>query len=92
MTKTKALALACAVAFLSALLFGQSSTELLTSEEINDLNALSHEWRMRSESSSTDASPSTWIYNSKTGKVYRVFEKCGTGTDGANGCLSALPV
>ena len=32
-----------------------------------------------------------WLYNSRTGKVYRVFNQYG-GEDGANGCLLALPV
>ena len=33
----------------------------------------------------------TYLYNSKTGKVYRVFSQCG-GDEGANGCLIAMPV
>lgn len=33
----------------------------------------------------------TWLYNAKTGKVYRVWERCG-GDNGGNGCLSAVPV
>lgn len=32
----------------------------------------------------------TWLYNTKTGKVYRVWNRCGD--DDPNGCLTALPV
>lgn len=33
----------------------------------------------------------TWLYNTKAGKVYRVWERCG-GDNGSNGCLWAVPV
>ena len=33
---------------------------------------------------------SAWMYNTETGKTYRVFDDCGD--DGVNGCLLALPV
>ena len=33
----------------------------------------------------------TWLYNTKTGKVYRVLERCA-GDEGASGCLFAVPV
>lgn len=33
----------------------------------------------------------TWLYNTKTGKVYRVFERCA-GDEGSSGCLFAVPI
>ena len=33
----------------------------------------------------------TWLYNAKSGKVYRVYTKCG-GDEGTHGCLFAMPV
>lgn len=33
----------------------------------------------------------TWLYNTKTGKVYRVLERCA-GDEGTAGCLFAVPV
>ena len=47
------------------------------------------EWRMHS-----DPTPRrTWLYNVKTGKVYRVLGECAPREKlGAEGCLSPLPV
>ena len=56
---------------------GQFARELLEGSE----------WRMLSG----DFVNHTWLYNAKTGKVYRVLSKCG-GDSGQNGCLTALPV
>ena len=34
----------------------------------------------------------TWLYNTKTGKVYRVWERCNEEDGGGSGCLVAAPV
>lgn len=34
----------------------------------------------------------TWLYNAKSGKVYRVWEKCNEDDGGGSGCLIAAPV
>ena len=50
------------------------------------------EWRMHSDPV-TNMHRGTWLYNVKTGKVYRVLATCGAdGKLGADGCLSPLPV
>ena len=54
----------------------QSARELLEGDE----------WRMHSAHVSR-----TWLYNAKTGKVYRVESQCAEDI-GKSGCLMALPV
>ena len=34
----------------------------------------------------------TWLYNTNTGKVYRVWERCNVDEGGGSGCLIAAPV
>ena len=43
------------------------------------------EWRMHSPGTTVH----TWLYNAKTGKVYKVFSTCGEDSEG---CLLAVPV
>lgn len=45
------------------------------------------DWRI---SQASVPSQRTWIYNTKTGKVYRVQTSCGA--DAPNGCLIPVPV
>lgn len=34
----------------------------------------------------------TWLYNTKTGKIYRVWERCNEEDGGGSGCPIAVPV
>ena len=35
----------------------------------------------------------TWLYNTRTGKVYRIYSgACGNTADGQNGCMTSIPV
>ena len=95
MTIDKAILLIGAV-FLAALLLGQTEGDnLLNFDEVATLDSYSYEWVMHSNNASgTGQLGQTWLYNTKTGKVYRLFEECGSkGNEyGQGGCLSALPV
>ena len=82
--------------FLAAFLFGQArGDDLLDFDNVALLDTYSYEWVMHSNNASgTGQLGETWLYNTKTGKVYRLFEQCGPegNEDGQAGCLIALPV
>ncbi len=92
MTKHQVTITICLAALCTVLLLGQSN--VLSPEEVVGLDSFSYEWKMHSSQSSSNLLGQTWLYNTKTGKVYRVFERCGPEDDdqGHNGCLSSLPV
>ena len=86
----------------SGIVFGQSMED--TDSAVADSNA--GEWEMFSGnvvalevtgggSTGNEAGPTStegpvFIYNTRTGKVYRIFTGCGDL--GVNGCIEALPV
>lgn len=97
MTRAQAAVIVALGVLVTAWLYGQkSSTDLLDWDEIDQLSTRSYEWVMHSNpvGGASSQVSQTWLYNTKTGKVYRVFERCGPAGDdqGRNGCLSALPV
>ena len=74
---------------------------LLLAQTSDDASDQNHDWEMFSQNvaaaQSSTASGSEYrvtgsifLYNKKTGKVFRVFEGCGEL--GQNGCVEAIPV
>ena len=98
MTKHRITVLLGAVCLLMGWMVAGGSKQVVKAQETTgeqsarELLEEGYEWRMHS-SPTTNAYRSTWLYNAKTGKVYRVNPSCGPeGGIGGIGCLTPLPV
>ena len=104
--KWKALAPAAVGALLVGITFGQNGTESDSSDEdfewqmfgttVTSLGGAMDAGSSSDDGMGTEAVPPghvqglAFIYNRRTGKVYRFFESCGA--DGEYGCFDDMPV
>lgn len=94
--KTRITIFATAVALLAAGWLAGGANSVVEAQSDNPF--VGQDWRMFSQNvggagQSIVGRPGlAWLYNMRTGKVYRLYRECGDDPEGASGCLVSLPV